>query len=498
MELSPKQQINELIKNSQSILVVSHSFLDGDSLGAMLSLDRVLTKIGKEVSLVTSDPIDDVLHFLPGLSKMKNDINGTRDFMIRLHADKTPIDKISYSKDGDFIDILITPKQGKVTQSEMEFIQGNFKFDLIFVLDTPDVEKIDKIYDRQTELFFETPIINIDHHAGNEYFGTVNLVDLTATSTCEILVSIIESFGAGNFDEDVATCLLTGLISDTGSFKNINTSPKSLTISAQMLAAGARQQEIIQNLYKTRKLDTLKLWGKILSKIDYNADFSTTISALSIDDLENKQANLADIRTILNEFLLHIPNTNIALILVENEPNRIAGFVKSYNGFDVLKIASEFSAKGDTRLAEFETASSLKTVLNRFMVLIAEANGKSYPNGNDDKSKNTPITQEVKSEPVENKKPLEETVLADFSEDPISKAIESIDNEIIDTNGEAPSIDVEDLKKQEETMKPLGSILETHQPGTALNKDEEEATSPGETLGKGNKNEEIRTWRNQE
>ncbi|MDD5693316.1 MAG: DHH family phosphoesterase [Patescibacteria group bacterium] len=492
MELSPKQQINELIKTSQSILVVSHANLDGDALGAMLALDRVLTKMGKEVSLVTSNDIDDLYKFLPGISKIKSDISGTRDFILRFDTTKVPIEKLSYNKEEPYVNVVISPKSGKITQSDIEYVQGDFKFDLVFVLDTPDVDRIDSVYDRQTELFFETAIINIDHHAGNEYFGAVNLVDLTATSTCEILVSIIESFGAGNFDEDVATCLLTGITYDTGSFKYVNTTPKSLTISAQMLAAGARQQEIIQNLYKTKSINTLKLWGEVLTNINYNQEYRFAWSAISYGQMLANQASMDDIKALLDELLTNVPNTGMVLILAETEQNKVSGLLKSTNGSDILKLVEKFSGSGNAHQAQFEiTKTTLKEASEKVLAEIKNAQGillglpinQSEPKH---EKNNTEIITENAEVVIDKSKP----------EDPISKAIESIDSEIEVNGGELPSIDIEDTKNPDQPMKPLGKILENHQPGTALDIDEERIPySPSETSGLGNQNEEIRTWK---
>jgi phosphoesterase RecJ-like protein len=353
VELSPKQQINELVKKSQSILILSHKNLSGDSLGGMLALERVLTKQGKEVALVSTNEIGETLSFLPGIEKVKADINGTRDLIVQLDKSKFPIEKLSYNEEDGILSIIITPEKGLIEPNEVKVLQGEYKFDLIFVLDTPDIDKIDSVYDKHTDLFFETPIINVDHHTGNEYYGTVNFVDLTATSTCEILVSIIESMGANHFDPDVATCLLTGIIADTGSFKNINTTPKSLTISAQMLAAGARQQEIIQNLYKTRPFNTLKLWGKILSRLEHDKDNKFVYSYVNNADFAETGAKLEDISNLMEELLTSTPGADVVLVLSEFEPRKIAGKLRAANGHDVLAIAELFSGTGKVQAAGF-------------------------------------------------------------------------------------------------------------------------------------------------
>jgi|GEM_PF-92661 len=357
MELSPKQQISELIKQNQRILVVSHKHAGGDAISSMLAFERVLARAGKEVTLVLSEKLDENLTFLPGIEKIKSDISGARDLIIRINKDKYPVDKLSYAEEDGFLNIVLTPK-GVLDKNNLEFVQGQFKFDLIFVLDTPDVEKIDSIYDRYTELFFETPIVNIDHHSGNEYFGTVNMVDLTATSTAEILVSIIEAMGPGNFDADVATCLLTGIISDTASFKNTNTTPKALTISAQMLAAGARQQEVIQNLYKTRPLATLKLWGRLLSNMEYDQEHRMVVSTINFADFTETGGNEEEIHGVMDELLAKAPGTDVVLLLAETEKGKITARLKGMNGSDVLVIAQAFNGSGQILAAGFDMVNA--------------------------------------------------------------------------------------------------------------------------------------------
>jgi len=361
MELSPKQQISELIKQSQRILVVSHKNAGGDAVGSMLALERVLAKAGKEVTLVSSEKIDENVAFLPGIDKIKKDVTGARDLIIRIDKNKYPIEKLSYNAEDGFLNIVLTPKTS-LEQNNIEFVQGEFKYDLIFVLDTADVERIDAIYDRYTELFFETPIVNVDHHSGNEYFGTVNMVDLTATSTAEILVSIIEAMGPGNFDADVATCLLTGIIADTASFKNTNTTPKSLTISAQMLAAGARQQEVIQNLYKTRPLSTLKLWGRVLSNMEYDQEHRMVVSSISLAEFAESGGNADELHGVMDELLANAPGTDVVLLLAETDKNKLTGKLKGMNGSDVLVIAEAFGGSGHVLSAGFDMPNATLAV----------------------------------------------------------------------------------------------------------------------------------------
>ena len=253
--LSPKQEAVDLITRAQNILIVSHRNPDGDSLGSTLALSLVLEKIGKKTTMACSDKNGQVFAFLPKISEILQKVNTSKDLVISVDLKNARLGKLGYKKieKENKVEILITPEDGRFEQSDVSSHIKGVKYDLIISLDTPNLERLGTLAE-PADIFYEVPVINIDHHPANERFGKVNWVELVATSTAEILVSLIEALSRDKplLDEQVATCLLTGLIYDTSSFQNINTTPKSLTVAAQLVAAGARQQEIIKNLYKTK------------------------------------------------------------------------------------------------------------------------------------------------------------------------------------------------------------------------------------------------------
>ncbi len=546
MELSPKQQINELIKKNKNVLIVGNKNAGGDLIGSMLALERVLTKLEKEVTIVSSGDIEETLTFLPGIEKIQKDIAGARELIIRIDTNKTPLEKISRSDEEGVVNLILSPKTKSITREDIEFIDGKFKFDLIFVLDTPDIEKIDPIYDRYTELFFETPIINIDHHLGNDYFGTVNMVDLTATSTSEILVSIIESMGisGGSFDADIATCLLTGIISDTASFKNENTTPKSLTISAQMLAAGARQQEIVQHLYKTRSLNTLKLWGKVLSNLQYDKESRITYSGISYTDFTTTKSNPDEIWGVLDELLVNTPGTDVVLLLAENEPDRIQAKIKASSGQSAIAIAEIFRGTGNAKYAEFEmTNIDLEQAIQKVFAKINESKNTQTENQilSETKEEIPPISeapipiQEEKDQIIQTtskteaktNQPITITQRAQTEEksepkqtDPIAQALKSLSEEIDAGKTEKdkndrnevvlPNIDIKESRSQNKSFSSLGETMKKYSPvkpkPTAEidyeeddyeEPDDEEMTydSQTEITGKGEQAIDIRVWK---
>jgi len=269
MELSPKQQVVEMLKTKQRILLLTHKNPDGDAIGSILALYLSLKKLGKDVVAVCNDPAPSVFEYLPQIKKISQNFSTGRDFVISLDVSQVKADKVMYKVVGDKLNIIVTPATGNFTKEMVTAADGSFNFEAVVVLDSTDLERIGSPYEKNPEIFYEIPVINLDHHAGNDQFGKINLVDMTATSTSEVFVSVLEALtGDPKFiDEDIATALLTGIITDTNSFQNNNTTPKSLTVAAQLVAFGARQQDIIKYIYKTKPLSTLRLWGRALSNL---------------------------------------------------------------------------------------------------------------------------------------------------------------------------------------------------------------------------------------
>jgi phosphoesterase RecJ-like protein len=363
MELTAKQQIIELIRGSQRILLSMHTNPDGDALGSSIALFLALKKIGKDVSILSPSDLPKLFQFLPKISEVKNTINSKRDFIISVNTREVKIDKLGYKNypEEGKLDIILSSENGKFSDNMVTFKEGQHKFDLIIVLDSPDLDRLEGVYDQNADLFYEIPVINVDHHSGNDHFGKVNWVDLTATSTAEILVALIESLGRDKslFDPDIATCLLTGLITDTGSFQNSNTTPKSFTVAAQLIAAGARQQEIIKHVFKTRELSTLKLWGKVLSHVQEVPEFRFVYSAINKNDFLEANARDDEAGGVIDELLKTVPNIDFALLLTERNNGVHGGMRGVQKGIDVSEIAKLFNGGGHEMAAAFHMPNTV-------------------------------------------------------------------------------------------------------------------------------------------
>ncbi len=355
-ELTPKQQVVEILRNQKKFLILTHKSVDGDAIGSMLALYMTLKRLGKEVVAFYGEDTPGVFHYLPGLESIEKSFNGSRSFVISVDTSETKADKIMYKVEDKRLDIIITPKEGLFEEKMVSFSRGQFNFDAIFVLDSTDLERLGTVYDEYPEIFYEVPVVNIDHHAGNDHFGKINLVDLTATSTSEILVSVIEALTGDPkfFDEKIATALLTGIITDTNSFQNTNTTPKSLTVAAQLVAAGGDQQSIIKNIYKTKPLSTLRLWGRALSNLHDESEYKFVWSQIFKNDYLEVGAAEDESSGLIDELLKTASGVDFALLLSEKKGD-VHGSLRSINrAKDISEIAKLFGGGGHSMAAAFQ------------------------------------------------------------------------------------------------------------------------------------------------
>jgi phosphoesterase RecJ-like protein len=159
-------------------------------------------------------------------------------------------------------------------------------------------------------------------------------------------------------DEDIATALLTGIITDTGSFQNANTTPKSLTVAAQLVAAGARQQEIIRNIFKTKPLSTLKLWGKVLESVQEDLEHRFIWAKVKHDDFTETGATETETSGVIDELLKSAPNVDFALLLSERQEGLHGSLRAIAQGVDVSAIAKIFGGGGHEAAAAFQLPTS--------------------------------------------------------------------------------------------------------------------------------------------
>ena len=254
MDLTPKQQTSEAIRQAETILITTAQRPNVDQVAATLALAAILRKFGKKVSAIISDPLPAPAQWMD-TKGLDTKLAGLRDFILKVNTTKVEVDSLRYEPEGDHLNVYITPFQGGFAPSDVTFAYGDFHYDLAIVLGVPQRGRIDRVYAEQPGIFNSIPLINIDFHRINENFGAVNLIDPAASSISEMLVATSESLQTGLIDAEIGTIMLAGIMAATDRFTATHTTSKSLTVAAQMMAAGGDQQAVVRGLYGSRERD---------------------------------------------------------------------------------------------------------------------------------------------------------------------------------------------------------------------------------------------------
>jgi bifunctional oligoribonuclease and PAP phosphatase NrnA len=302
-------QIKNKVKSSERILVMSHRKPDGDTLGASLALKMYLLGLGKRCEAYCIDKTPEQLQFLPT-------------------SDST----IGEFKEEDW-DLFIISDHGDPKQTGL--------FDTI-----PD------FFDRRKK-----DIINIDHHASNTQFGDINLVRIDIPSTTMIVYLLLLQFNA-IITADMATCLLTGIYTDTGSFMHSNTTADSVNAAADLLRLGADLQLLSKKFFNTLKIDTMRLWGKVLDRTHLNEE-DVVISAVKRIDFEETQTTQDDLSGVV-DYLKYVPGIKYTMLLSEERGKVKASLRTIHDEVDVSEIAKGYGGGGHVKASGFTIPGKLE------------------------------------------------------------------------------------------------------------------------------------------
>ncbi len=344
-----------------------------DTVASALALARLLESRGKKVDIVADGFVPSKqVQFLPQLERVESQFGRLRKFVISLDMSRVPIDELTYDIEGEKLNIHVMPKTGQYQPSDVSSHAADFKYDLIFTVGAPDLGSLGTLFSEHSELFYHCPIINIDHDSQNEKFGNVNAVDITATSTAEIVHQLVAC--GERPDEDTATMLLTGIIASTHSFRSAKVTPRTLDLAAELVAAGARREEIVQNLYKTRTLSTLKLWGRALARLKHDPETNMAWSLLVRQDFVHAGSDEDCLPDVMDELMVTAPEAEIVSLIyektgVDGAPAGVCAMVTSERHADALGLVPDLRPEGHRRLARIcfnnnDIQAAEKAVLN--------------------------------------------------------------------------------------------------------------------------------------
>jgi nanoRNase/pAp phosphatase (c-di-AMP/oligoRNAs hydrolase) len=347
MALHETQQVFETLKRSTSPLICVPKGSTPDHFASAVGLARVLEKLEKKPQIISVDgPAPKNLHFLDSETRIKTQTENLQQFVIELDASKTEVDKLSYElKDGRLF-VYLSPKSGVWDHHDVRFVPGKYRHDLIICIGAQDLESCAHLYEDHPEFFFHTPIINIDHSPANEHFGQINLVDITASAIGEVCHDLIHAIDPVFIDTEVATAFLTGMIAKTKSFKQKNVTARTLQTASKLISLGARRDAIVHNLYRTRSVETLRLWGRALARLKADDTHALVWTLLTQQDFMHAGAHEHDLPDVIDELISSSPHAKIVAILYEGRDKQIRAIVRTDHEAHAQNLVSTLRPHG--------------------------------------------------------------------------------------------------------------------------------------------------------
>ena len=295
--ISLAQPFFERLNNAKKVLIGAHLNPDGDTLGSALAISHYLDSLGTPNTVLCHHNPPQNLRFLPGKNKVK-----------------------------------------QTTQDD--------DYDLGIVVDLGVLERLGKCreyFDNCTELMV------IDHHIPQEKPGDFRIIDYTMPSTTTILTLLFDEANV-TIEPNVATCLLTGIITDTGSFQYLNTNAESMELAAKLIRSGADHKLITEETYHNRPWEAIRLFGKAFDIMKTAGNNKIAWVPLSSEIFEETGALEEHSEGLANE-LLNIEGVEIAAVLREFNKGVIRISLRSMNDHNVAKVAEQFGGGGHKQAA---------------------------------------------------------------------------------------------------------------------------------------------------
>lgn len=344
MSLPPELQIKELLEKSASILILIPENASGDAFGAAAGLGVFLENIGKAVTIAGDDIalVAKPFSFLAPPEHIISSISGVREFILSFNTKRNDIVSVRTERGDEEYNIFITPEKGSIDPRDFSFVPAKFSFDLVIVVGAPDKDSLGKISETNPDIFYEVPVVTLDHHAENDRFGQVNIVDITASTTSEITTRLVEKLDNKHLDARVAGLLLAGIILGTESFQKKNTAPGALDAASRLMDKGADQHEIIFRLINTQPLSLLKLWGRVMARLKWNEECRLMWAHVTPEDIVQSRSRFEDLPVILEKIRSHSSIGSLFMILSVESSSRIRAILKSHTNDSLSAIAASF------------------------------------------------------------------------------------------------------------------------------------------------------------
>ena len=277
--------ILEEIKKAQTIVILTHESPDGDAVSSSLSVMHAILQLGKQADIVIPEYSKD-FKFLPGIEKV--------------------LEKGSYEQ-----------------------------YDLAIAVDCTDLKRL-----KCSKEYFETAkrTIQIDHHSVNTMFADFNYVDPAAPACCQVLIAMFEYYGL-DITKEISTCILTGLVTDTGGFQWGGVTPETFEFAAELIRKGAKLKEICRRALRNKTKAHCKLEKLIYNRMELFENEKIALAYLTLEDYAKCSAEMGDDEGLV-EILRDIEGVEVAVLMKEKEgANGFKCSLRSHETINVSDIA---------------------------------------------------------------------------------------------------------------------------------------------------------------
>lgn len=320
MALPEVQQALTLINRSQSIMLLVPAKPSLDAFASMTALYVALVDHQqKQLDAISPSHVPKALQFLPGSSQATMHPRTQPDVVLDIAGPEEIVDIRTEKLNGGLRLHVILPEQTTIHKDQLETLVRALPYDLAIILGAADLEEIGDLFTNNTDFFYNTPIINIDYRAKNEHFGTVNMVDITASSVAEVVYELISNIPDKTITPDIATALYAGMVSATESFQKPTVNPRAFAAAAKLMEADADKEAVIQHVVKTKPLPLLKLLGRTYARLRYDEHGQVYWSILQPIDFQESNASYDDIPDTMHELESSIAGFAVAFLMYEHE-----------------------------------------------------------------------------------------------------------------------------------------------------------------------------------
>ena len=241
------EKVAEKIQRGANILIALSKDPNLDEMSAAIALAIVLDQQKKHVTAIYSGKTPNALEFLKPEETFEKDTSSLQDFIIALNKSKA--DHLTYKLDGDYVKIYITPYKGQVKKEDLEYSYGDYNVDLVIVFNVNAGTEIDSALSEYGRIMHDASAINITSGLPGR-FADLEWSDPEKSSVCEMVYDLLKELEITELSQEVATALLTGILSATERFSNNRTKPTTMAVASKLMEAGADQQLISANILK--------------------------------------------------------------------------------------------------------------------------------------------------------------------------------------------------------------------------------------------------------